>query len=73
MEWLKYLFIPFLMSALLTPILKKIAYRLDIYAEMNERTIHQKKFHLSAEAQSMWLLLSPLQCSLKAMTLLNLS
>ncbi len=43
MEWLKYLFIPFLMSALLTPILKKIAYRLDIYAEMNERTIHTKK------------------------------
>ncbi len=38
MEWLKYLFIPFLMSALLTPILKKIAYRLDIYAEMNERS-----------------------------------
>ncbi len=43
MEWLKYLFIPFLMSALLTPILKKIAYQLDIYAEMNERTIHTKK------------------------------
>lgn len=43
MEWLKYLLIPFLMSALLTPILKKIAYALDIYAEMNERTIHTKK------------------------------
>lgn len=43
MDWLKYLLIPFLMSMLITPVLKKIAYRLDIYAEMNERTIHTKK------------------------------
>ncbi|MCI9291926.1 MAG: undecaprenyl/decaprenyl-phosphate alpha-N-acetylglucosaminyl 1-phosphate transferase [Erysipelotrichaceae bacterium] len=43
MDWLKYLLIPFLISTLITPILKKIAYRLNIYAEMNERTIHTKK------------------------------
>lgn len=43
MEWLKYLIIPFLMSALLTPLIKQIAYKLEIYAEMNERTIHTKK------------------------------
>lgn len=43
MAWIKYLIIPFLMSACITPILKKIAYRLDIYAQMNERTIHTKK------------------------------
>jgi len=43
MEWFQYLLIPFVMSALLIPLLKRIAYRLDIYAEMNERTIHTKK------------------------------
>lgn len=43
MEWLKYLLIPFLISTLITPILKKVAYRLNIYAEMNERTIHTRK------------------------------
>ena len=43
MNWVPYLLIPFLMSVLITPILKRIAYRLDIYAQMNERTIHTKK------------------------------
>lgn len=43
MEWLKFLFVPFLMSTLMTPVVKMIAYRLEIYAEMNERTIHTKK------------------------------
>ncbi len=42
MSWLLYIVIPFLMSTFLTPILKKIAYKLEIYAEMNERTIHTK-------------------------------
>lgn len=42
MDWLKYLLIPFLMSALLIPVVKQIAYKLNIYAEMNERTIHTK-------------------------------
>lgn len=43
MEWLKYLLIPFLMSTLITPVLKLIAYKLNIYAEMNERTVHTKR------------------------------
>lgn len=43
MEWLKYLLIPFAMSTLLIPILKKVAYKLNIYAEQNERTIHTRK------------------------------
>lgn len=43
MNWLLYVIIPFLMSVLITPVLKQVAYRLDIYAEMNERTIHTHK------------------------------
>ena len=42
MSWLLYVIIPFMMSVLLTPLLKRIAYKLEIYAEMNERTIHTK-------------------------------
>ncbi|MEF9967335.1 MAG: MraY family glycosyltransferase [Longicatena sp.] len=40
MEWLIYLLIPLVMSALITPLLKIIAYKLEIYAKMNDRTIH---------------------------------
>lgn len=43
MDWIYYLAVPFVMSVIITPILKKIAYKLDIYAEMNERTIHTHK------------------------------
>lgn len=43
MDWFYYLAVPFIMSVVITPVLKKIAYRLDIYAEMNERTIHTHK------------------------------
>lgn len=43
MDWLKYLLIPLALSAIITPVLKIIAYKLDIYAEMNERTVHSGK------------------------------
>lgn len=43
MDWLLYLIVPFLMSALFTPVVKRIAWRLGIYAKMNERTVHHKK------------------------------
>ena len=43
MDWLKYLLIPLTMSALITPILKVIAVKLEIYAQMNERTVHSGK------------------------------
>lgn len=43
MDWLKYLMIPLILSAVITPCLKVIAYKLDIYAEMNDRTVHSGK------------------------------
>lgn len=43
MDWLKYLLIPLALSAIITPFLKIIAFKLDIYAETNERTIHSGK------------------------------
>ena len=43
MESLKYLLIPMVLSVVLTPIIKVIAIRLQVYAQMNERTIHQGK------------------------------
>lgn len=43
MDWLKYLLIPLVLSAIITPFLKIIAFKLDIYAEKNERTIHSGK------------------------------
>ena len=43
MDWLKYLIIPLALSALITPFLKIVAYRLDIYAQVNERTVHKGK------------------------------
>ncbi|MEG0291002.1 MAG: MraY family glycosyltransferase, partial [Erysipelotrichaceae bacterium] len=42
MDWLMYLGVPFLLSAAITPLIKKIACYLGIYAEMNERTVHTK-------------------------------
>lgn len=43
MDWLKYLLIPLMLSALITPILKWIAVKLEIYAQENERTVHSGK------------------------------
>lgn len=43
MDTLKYLLLPFLCSAILTPLVQMIAVKLEVYAEMNERTIHTKK------------------------------
>ena len=43
MTWFYYLIVPFTLSVIITPILKKVAYHLDIYAEMNERTVHTHK------------------------------
>lgn len=38
-----YVILPFLISLILTPIVKQIAFRLDAYAQINERTIHSGK------------------------------
>ncbi len=43
MDWLKYLIIPLALSALITPFLKVIACKLEIYALENERTVHKGK------------------------------
>ena len=43
MIWLGYLLVPFLASMALTPLVKWIAIQLEIYAEMNERTVHKGK------------------------------
>lgn len=43
MDWLIYLLVPLTLSALITPILKVIAYRLEIFAQVNERTVHSGK------------------------------
>lgn len=42
MEWIYFIGVPFVLSALFTPFLKWIAVKLNIYAEMNERTIHTR-------------------------------
>lgn len=43
MDYLKYLLIPLALSAVLTPLLKVVATKLEIYAETNERTVHSGK------------------------------
>ncbi len=43
MDVIKYLLLPFLVSLLLTPIVKVIATKLEVYAQMNERTVHNGK------------------------------
>lgn len=43
MDVIKYIFIPFLVSLLLTPLVKLIATKLEVYAQMNERTVHNGK------------------------------
>lgn len=43
MEYLKYLLVPLLISAVITPFLKVVATRLQIYAQINERTVHSGK------------------------------
>ena len=38
-----YLVLPLIISALITPVVKPIGYRLDAFAPMNERTVHHGK------------------------------
>ena len=38
-----YLVLPLIISALITPVVKQIGYRLDAFAQMNERTVHHGK------------------------------
>lgn len=42
-RWIWYIIIPFVMSVCLTPIVNFIGGKLDVYAEMNNRTVHTKK------------------------------
>ncbi|MEG0315102.1 MAG: MraY family glycosyltransferase [Erysipelotrichaceae bacterium] len=42
MQWIYYLIVPFVISLCITPLIKFIAIKLGVYAEMNERTIHKK-------------------------------
>lgn len=43
MKWLAYMIVPFLISLVLTPIVKWLAIKLEIYAQINERTVHKGK------------------------------
>ena len=62
MNYLMYLLIPLVLSALLTPILKVVATRLEIYAvEMKERYIAERLPVLEA-LQFTYLLLSAWRC-----------
>ena len=43
MQWIAYFVVPLILSTILTPIVNWIALKLDIYAHINERTIHTGK------------------------------
>lgn len=43
MQWIAYIVVPFLISVVMTPIVKWVAIKLEVYAQMNERTIHKGK------------------------------
>lgn len=43
MQWLAYIVVPFLISTALTPLVKWLAIKLEVYAQMNERTVHHGK------------------------------
>lgn len=43
MQWIAYVIIPLLLSIVLTPIVRKLAIALEVYAEVNERTVHKGK------------------------------
>lgn len=43
MTYLKYFFIPLLLSIVLTPVVKWLAVKLEVYAKENDRTIHSGK------------------------------
>lgn len=43
MEWLIYILVPLVLSAVITPLLKRVASALEIYAKTNNRTIHSGK------------------------------
>ena len=42
-EWLVYILVPMALSVVITPLLKRIACHLGIYAKTNQRTIHSGK------------------------------
>lgn len=43
MQWIAYIAVPFLISLVLTPLVKWVAIKLEVYAEENERTVHKGK------------------------------
>lgn len=43
MQWIAYVLVPLVISFVLTPLVNKIALKLDIYAHVNERTVHHGK------------------------------
>ena len=43
MEWFAYVALPLAVAFVLTPIVNKLALKLDIYAHINERTVHHGK------------------------------
>ncbi|MFR9255037.1 MAG: hypothetical protein ACLVJ6_05660 [Merdibacter sp.] len=49
-----YVVLPFVISLVLTPLVKRIAYRLDAFAQVNERTVHSGRSCGSAVWRSMW-------------------
>ncbi|MGX8833239.1 MraY family glycosyltransferase [Amedibacillus sp. YH-ame6] len=40
MEWLTYIIVPLALSAVITPLLKRMAVSMELYAKKNDRTIH---------------------------------
>ena len=40
MQWIAYFVVPLILSTIFTPLVNRIAMKLDIYAQLNERTIH---------------------------------
>lgn len=43
MQWVLYLIVPLVLSTILTPLVNHIALKLDVYAHINERTVHKGK------------------------------
>lgn len=43
MQWVAYVVVPLIIAMILTPLVNRIALRLDIYAHTNERTVHHGK------------------------------
>ena len=43
MQWIAYIAVPFLISVVLTPLVRWVAIKLEVYAQENERTVHKGK------------------------------